>query len=466
MDRETLFTELRAHLRPDAIFAGEVPGGDLSRQSSPPDLIVRPTCASRVGPTLAALTRHGVAFATWGGRTSYSEATFVDTRPWVAIDTSRLDSIVAIEPTDMFVTVEAGCTWAKLKSVLEPLGLRTGFWGPASGRHATIGGALSQHAVFFGTTRYGTSASGVLGLTVALPDGRTVDTGSGAFEGTTPFFRYAGPDLTGPFLGDCGVLGVKLRATLQLHPLPAATTYRGWRFTDRASFCEAFGRIAAQGLASDVIGAHGDTFDLHLAFEGISESHTAEAADMAGHICLAAGGISADAGLLGTMHGDPFPTLGMLGSGGRRWIPIHAIVPHSQHAVAIETIDSVIDENRAAMQQHQIESASVSLAVGSGAVLVEANLTWGGLPNGLADQFLREATDTEPSGGTPADHAVLTHLRRTIAERLQTLGAVNLQIGKYYPYRSRLTPGARDLFDAIKRASDPALIANPGVLEL
>ena len=465
MDPNTLFTELRRHLSPDEILHGEGRGGDLSCDSPPPDFIIRPTCTAKVGPVLATLTQCGTAFAPWGGRTSYSEATFVADRPWVALDTSRLDAIMAIEPTDMFVTVEAGCTWAKLKSALGPLGLKTGFWGPASGRHSTVGGALSQHAVFFGSTRYGTSANGVLGLSVALPDGRIVETGSSGFDGSSPFFRHAGPDLTGPFLGDCGALGVKLRATLQLQPLPAATSYQGWRFASRALFCDAFRQIAAQGLASDVVGAHGAHFELHLAFEGASEAINTEMATMAEHICRAAGGAPAPA-LLGHMHADPFPALGMLGTGNRRWIPIHAIVPHSRHARAIDTIEAITGEYRDVMQQHRIECASVSLAVGPTGVLIEANLTWGGLPNALADKFLMEAGESQPSGGTPADHAVLTDLRGAIAQRLQLLGAVNLQIGRYYSYRSRLTPGTRDLFDTLRSAGDPAHINNPGILDL
>lgn len=464
MDYDTLFTELQEHLSPDEILPGEGRGGDLSSDSHQPQLIIRPTCTSKVGPVLAVLTRRRIAFAPWGGRTSYSEATFVADQPWIALDTSGLDAIIAIEPTDMFVTVEAGCTWAKLKSALEPLGLKTGFWGPASGRHATIGGALSQHAVFFGSTRYGTSANGVLGLSVALPDGSIVETGANGFDATTPFFRHTGPDLTGPFLGDCGAFGVKLRATLQLQPLAAATSYSGWRFADRAAFCDAFRQIAVQGLASDAIGAHGSEFELHLAFEGASSTITAEMEAMAEHICRTAGG-EPTAALLGHMHADPFPALGMLGTGNRRWIPIHAIVPHSRHGAAIETIETTISEHSEAMERHQIECASVSLAVGPTGVLVEANLTWGGVPNTLADAFLGEAGENQSSSGTSADHAALTELRRAIAERLQSLGAVNLQIGRYYPYRSRLKPGTRDLFDALHRAGDPAHINNPGILE-
>ena len=57
------------------------------------------------------------------------------------VDTSSLNEILEINQQDMYVRVEAGCTWKALYEVLRPLGLRTPFWGPLSGIHATVGGS-------------------------------------------------------------------------------------------------------------------------------------------------------------------------------------------------------------------------------------------------------------------------------------------------------------------------------------
>ena len=49
-----------------------------------------------------------------------------------------------------------------------------------------------------------------------LPGGEVIRTGSNAVENGGPFFRWYGPDLTGLFTGDAGVLGIKTRITLRL----------------------------------------------------------------------------------------------------------------------------------------------------------------------------------------------------------------------------------------------------------
>ena len=62
------------------------------------------------------------------------------------------------------VVVEAGVTWRALKEALDAKGVRTPYFGPMSGSHATVGGGMSQGAIFHGSARYGCSADVVLGL--------------------------------------------------------------------------------------------------------------------------------------------------------------------------------------------------------------------------------------------------------------------------------------------------------------
>ena len=176
--------------------------------------------------------RSGIAVCARGGGTSYTADYLPISRNTLIIDLGRLDRIVEFNQVDAYVTVESGVTWAALKSALDPLGLRTPFYGPFSGLRATFGGAVSQHAISLGSAAHGLSAQSVLSMLVVLADGTCLHTGSAArlqagagMYSVGPFMRHDGPDLTGLFTGDCGAFGVKATITLALVATKAA--FRG-----------------------------------------------------------------------------------------------------------------------------------------------------------------------------------------------------------------------------------------------
>ena len=126
--------------------------------------------------------------------------------------------------------MQAGVTWAQLYEALKPKGLRLPFFGTFSGVRATVGGGMSNGALFFGTARYGTGADNLLGLEVVLADGTRVRTGQAAFKNGKPFYRTYGPDLTGLFTHDAGTLGIKTEATLRLIQWPEEYGYLSFVF--------------------------------------------------------------------------------------------------------------------------------------------------------------------------------------------------------------------------------------------
>ena len=75
---------------------------------------------------------------------SYTDAYLPDRPGGVMVDLRRLDRVREIQVEDLYVTVEAGCTWAALDAALEPHGLRAIFWGPMSGARATLGGSRGR----------------------------------------------------------------------------------------------------------------------------------------------------------------------------------------------------------------------------------------------------------------------------------------------------------------------------------
>ncbi len=124
---------------------------------------------------------------------SYTSGYLPDRARALVVDTAALTRIVTINPIDLFVTVEAGCTWATLDAALAPHGLRTPFWGPFSGWTATIGGSLSQGTATFGTARVGTSGDNVLAFDVIAADGRMVRTGAAVSPAIPPSCASTAP---------------------------------------------------------------------------------------------------------------------------------------------------------------------------------------------------------------------------------------------------------------------------------
>ncbi len=247
---------------PDALeaLAAAVPAATLSTEAAALDLVAhdvyargltplalfRPTSVEQLASGIGAATRAGLAIVPRGGGMSYTGGYLCPHERCILIDTVALDRVVAINQADMTVTVEAGCSWAKLREALHPLGLRALAWGTLSGIHATVGGGMSQNGVFWGASR-GTVAEAAIAFDMVLADGSIVPTGSS-------FFRPYGPDLTGLFAADCGALGVKARVTLKLVREGPAFAHGSFAFDDHRALFAAMSGVAREGLASECFG--------------------------------------------------------------------------------------------------------------------------------------------------------------------------------------------------------------------
>jgi glycolate oxidase subunit GlcD len=132
----------------------------------------------------------------------------------LTVRTSRLSRIVEHEPADLVATAEAGVT---LENFNYELG-RAGQWlpldSPGSGG-ATLGGIAATGTAGAQRLGYGATRSHVLGMRVALADGRVIRAGSRVVK------NVAGYDLCKLFVGSFGTLGLILDVTFKLRPRPA-----------------------------------------------------------------------------------------------------------------------------------------------------------------------------------------------------------------------------------------------------
>src|SRR6202035_4913310 len=142
----------------------------------------------------------------------------------VALDLCGLSGIVEVDDRSLAVEGRAGTFGDHFETeVRERHGLTLGHW-PQSIALSTVGGWVACRGAGQYSTRYGKIEDMVLGLEVALADGRVIRTG-----GTGP--RAAlGPDLTQLFVGSEGTLGVITAARFRIHPLPSAQERRAYGF--------------------------------------------------------------------------------------------------------------------------------------------------------------------------------------------------------------------------------------------
>lgn len=481
-----------------------------------PDAIVLPATAAEAAAAVGAATRLGHAIVPRGGGMSYTKGYLPDGPGAVVIDTRRLDKVIEVNTGDLYVTVEAGCTWEKLREALEGTGLRTPYWGPLSGQRATIGGALSQNSAFFGSTNFATVADSVLGVTVALADGSLVTTGSGGRKGTLPFTREGGPDLTGLFLGDTGALGLKLSATLRLIKAPTEEGWLSFGFsglgdmvkaqTEMAvlrSISEGFGidrtkathsasvnklmdgiktlgnvmrggKTLLEGVKNAASVAAGGTsflkehnYTLHLVIEGRSPSDLKERLEEIRQIGRRYGK-EIENTVPKVMRSKPFgPPRGMLGANGERWVPIHSVFPMSTAEAVVKANDAFFEEQRPFMEKHGIVYSVMSLTVGN-EFFLEPAFYWMDEITPLHAKTLGQDVVAPwlSRPAAPETRAAVAELRAKTQALYLSLGGVNWQIARDYPFSEVLQPQTLALLQSVKSAVDPRGLMNPGALGL
>ena len=177
-----------------------------------PDAVVFPESDEEVAACLEICSRRGVPVVPFGAGTSL-EGHVLATSGGICLDMSRMNAILSVSVDDLDATVQPGVTRKQLRDHLRRDGL---FFPVDPGADATLGGMAATGASGTTTVRYGTMRENVLGLKVALPDGRIIKTANRARKSS------AGLDLTRLFIGSEGVLGVITELNLRVYGIPEA----------------------------------------------------------------------------------------------------------------------------------------------------------------------------------------------------------------------------------------------------
>ena len=247
------------HLRPatpeDAVDAVQPAG------------VLAPGNALEIAQVLQYCASAGLSIIPRGGGTQLG----LGNRPRQAdfvLSLERLNQVIEHAWGDMTVTVEAGCTIAKLQSVVREHGQQLGA-DPMQPEHATVGGVLATAESGTLRIRYGAIRDLVLGVEMALPDGSVIKAGGKVVK------NVAGYDLTKLAIGSLGTLGVITRAVFRLHPVPVATA----TFAAMLPSASEAEKLVLAILDSHLVytglqirARHADEIFIHIRFEGIPES--------------------------------------------------------------------------------------------------------------------------------------------------------------------------------------------------
>jgi glycolate oxidase len=215
-----------------AFDAGTTPA-QLPEVSGP--TVALPTTVEQVQDAVRAAARHGVSIVPRGAGSGLAGGATASASQLV-ISTERLTRVLEVAPGDELAVVEAGVINSELNRQLEPYGL---FYAPDPASHdiSSIGGNIATNAGGLRCVKYGVTRESVLALDVVLGDGELIRVGSKTIKSVT------GLDLRALFLGSEGILGIVVRATVRLRPIPVARRTVTAFFDDVASGAQALEAI-------------------------------------------------------------------------------------------------------------------------------------------------------------------------------------------------------------------------------
>lgn len=478
--------------------------------------VIQPDSKEKLAEAVAIITGAGVALFPRGGGFSYTDGYIPTTSEGITVDTRKMNRILEINTEDMFITVEAGCTWAAIEDALKDKGVRPVFWGPFSGLNATVGGSMSQGSVTYGSSKHGPSGVAAESMEVVLADGSTVTTGSAGQPHHSPFFRHYGPDLTGLFCNDAGALGIKATITLRLQKRMPVVMGLSFGFETFDGLHKGMAAAAREGLPTEAFGFDSTVMKVFTGGQGLAQDlKTLWAVGSAGRnvfagvwqmikiamagkrfidkaeytahfICEARDMREMKTHLQGLRdavgpHGNeivntvpavvrayPFPPFSLLGTQGERWLAMHGIMPFSRIAEFKEKIDAVYARYASEMERHKIVKAAMFTTIATNAFLFEPVFYWEDSRAAFIDRHtdpeaLKKMKTFEPN---EEGRKIVTEMKQAIINCIYECGGAHMQIGKAYPYTRERDTGALDMIKSLKAHVDPKSLMNPGALGL
>jgi glycolate oxidase FAD binding subunit len=205
---------------------------------------IEPASAEEMAAALASASTRRASVVVYGGGTKLGWG-----RPPQSVDigisTGRLNALVAHEHADLTATVQAGMGLDRFNQLLA----RHGQWLPVESAFdtSTIGGAIATNDSGPLRHRYGTPRDLLIGIRLALADGRIIKAGGNVVK------NVAGYDIGRLMSGSHGSLAAIVSATFKLMPLPGASSTLVASFEHSDALLAALTAITSSQLEASAI---------------------------------------------------------------------------------------------------------------------------------------------------------------------------------------------------------------------
>ncbi len=205
-----------------------------------PAAAVRPATSEEVAEIVKFAAAENLALVATGARTKLGIG-YAPTRYDLALDMTRLNKIIAYDPGDLTLSVEAGVPLAKIAQLLAEHHQFLPLAVPFSAR-TTIGGTIASGVDSPLRQFYGTARDFLLGMEFVTGEGIAAKSGGRVVKNVT------GYDIHKLMIGALGTLGVITRVNFKTFPMPLGSRGFVARFRTAESALNMRQRIAQSAL--------------------------------------------------------------------------------------------------------------------------------------------------------------------------------------------------------------------------
>ena len=212
LSADRLASRLEAELGAGAVNSQPELLGARAVDGIHPLLICSPSNATQVSAALRICVEADSAVTPWGGGTAMGIGNLPD-RAAIIIEMSQLNRVVEHDHANLTSTMQSGITLAASQEFTAAERQFVPFDAPYPER-STIGGIVAANLNGARRGCYGSVRDLVIGMRVALPDGKQIKAGGKVVK------NVAGYDMCKLFVGSLGTLGIITEVTVRMTPVP------------------------------------------------------------------------------------------------------------------------------------------------------------------------------------------------------------------------------------------------------